>query len=695
MAAVGPKRILIDNHLGPYGARTLSQVDPAAQMAALRDIGTDAVLLQAKCHWGHAYYDTAIGKRHPALDCDLIAAQTQAAHEHGVDPALYYSVRWDEHAYRTHPEWRSHDADGNPQPGPHTRWRWLCLNSPYRDYTYAMLDELLANYTFSRLFLDIVHYRMLCYCEHCQDAWQEHLDEPFPPTPPVSRGSSPPSRRRHAARGRRGRLAREHRARLAAFGNHVVETYLAGVKERIQASGKDIQLTHNAYWPFTHDDYLFGESDATGANFFAPALQTHRLRAFAKERPVEIAFCWDNVMYAGVSESHLTFQAASALAAGADATMIWGAPDTRTGFFGQPVLDKVATTFRKIGPLAEERASATEYADVGLLFSEKQVALGNVPAVAGLSRDTAGAYKYLAEQHFPFRLICEDVLEADDLAGLRAIIVAHPGDLRPESITLLREFAENGGRMLVTGANNLQRDLGIILADRQDHRGARQDGWYIHAPEAWQIPDWELACSLGHWPLRNFPGFGELAYSLKPVVEPHGEVWDSHGTRWGTETGMPAVVFGRFGVGQIAYCNHEPFAEYMLRGARAFGRMVMRILLFIGYAAELRLQGVPNVEAAYTKDGNVIKVFLVNCPVTRPLGEGAGRGRRAGAWVDVAEAVPLADVTIKSALEVRTASAASGEAVHVRQQGKHTFVTLAKLSEVDVVTLEIDPQAGA
>ena len=98
---------------------------------------------------------------------------------------------------------------------------------------------------------------------------------------------------------------------------------------------------------------------------------------------------------------------------------------------------------------------------------------------------------------------------------------------------------------------------------------------------------------------------------------------------------------------------------------------------------------VPNVEAAYTKDGNVLKVFLVNCPVTRPLGQGAGRGRRAGAWVDVPEAVLLADVTIKTVLAVNSASAASGETVHVRRSGKHTFVTLSRLSETDIVSLEI------
>ena len=199
MAIAGPKRVLIDNHLGPYGPHTLSQVDPAAQMAALRDIGTDAVLLQAKCHWGHAYYDTKVGLRHPALDFDLIAAQTDEAHRHGIDPALYYSVRWDEHAYRTQEEWRSHDADGMPLPGRPTRWRWLCLNSPYREYTYDMLEELLANYTFSRLFLDIVHYRMLCFCDHCRQAWEEHSGEPFPAVPMRSPGSRPNSRRRHGS----------------------------------------------------------------------------------------------------------------------------------------------------------------------------------------------------------------------------------------------------------------------------------------------------------------------------------------------------------------------------------------------------------------------------------------------------------------------------------------------------------------
>ena len=685
MAQTGPKRILIDNHFGPYGAGTLSQVDAGAQMAALREIGADAVLLQAKCHWGHAYYDTTAGTRHPALDGDLIGAQLDAARENGIDPGLYYSVRWDEHAYRANPDWRSRDADGKPLPGPPTRWRWLCLNSPYRDYAYAMLDELLAGYAFSRLFLDIVHYRLLCYCEHCQAAWRKQFGEPLPAPPrlgPRAGGRRPGGRRQR-------RFAPADRARLAAFGNRTVDSFLAGVKERIRASGKDVRLTHNAHWPYTHDDYLFGESDATGQNFFLPAMQTHRLRALARGRPVEIAFCWDTVMYGGVSESQLTYQAASALSAGADATVLWGAPDTRSGFFGAPTLDKAANTFKKIGPLAAERAVATEYADIGLLFSEEQVALGNVPMEAGFSRDTAGAYKYLAEQHFPFRLVCDDLLAADDLAGLKALVVAHPGDLRPESLPLVREFVENGGRMLVTGAHNLQRDLGIILADRQEHGRARQDGWFIHAPADWQIPDWELACSLGHWPLRNFPGFGELAYSLKPVVEPRGNVWDSHGTRWSTETGMPAMVCGRFGAGQIAYCNHEPFAEYLLRGARAFGRMVMRILQFIGYAADLRVQGAPNVEAAYTRDGNLLKVFLVNCPVSRPLGQGVGRGRRAGPWVDIPETVPLADLTIKSALPVRAAHAASGQAVHVRPHGTHTLVTLPRLTDVDVVTLEL------
>lgn len=689
MAQAGPKRVLIDNHFGPYGAGTLSQADPAAQMAALREIGADAVLLQAKCHWGHAYYATTASARHPALDFDLIGAQLAAARQHGLDPGLYYSVRWDEHAYHAQPEWRSRDADGSPLPGPPTRWRWLCLNSPYRDYTYTMLDELLAQYTFSRLFLDIVHYRLLCYCEYCQAAWQEQFGAPLPHAPPVHAGAGSRGRKNRPGGRRRRPLAPADRARLAAFGNRIVDSFLVGVKERIRASGKAVQLSHNAFWPYTHDDYLFGESDATGQNFFLPAMQTHRLRALARGRPVEVAFCWDTVMYGGVSESQLTYQAASALSAGADATVLWGAPDVRSGFFGAPTLSKAAAVFNKVEPLAAERAKSTEYADVGLLFSEEQAALGSVPTEAGFSRDTAGAYKYLAEQHFPFRLVCDDLLTADDLAGLKALIVAHPGDLRPDSLPLLRQFVENGGRMLVTGANNLQRDLGIILADRQSHGGARQDGWYIHAPADWQIPDWELACSLGHWPLRNFPGFGELAYSLKPVVEPQGNVWDSHGTRWGTETGMPAVVFGRFGAGQIAYCNHEPFAEYMLRGARAFGRMVMRILQFIGYAAELRVQGAPNVESAYTRDGDLLKVFLVNCPVTRPLGPGVGRGRRAGPWVDIPEAVPLADLTLKSALPVRAAHAASGQNVHVRPAGKHTFITLPRLTDVDVVTLEI------
>ena len=49
------------------------------------------------------------------------------------------------------------------------KWTWLCLNSPYRDYFLRQMEELIANYEFEGLFLDIVlnHRALVCYNPCC------------------------------------------------------------------------------------------------------------------------------------------------------------------------------------------------------------------------------------------------------------------------------------------------------------------------------------------------------------------------------------------------------------------------------------------------------------------------------------------------------------------------------------------------
>ena len=57
----------------------------------LKGCGADAVVFFAKCHYGHAYYDTKVGTRHPRLRKDMLAEVVRGCqlHELGAIRAMF------------------------------------------------------------------------------------------------------------------------------------------------------------------------------------------------------------------------------------------------------------------------------------------------------------------------------------------------------------------------------------------------------------------------------------------------------------------------------------------------------------------------------------------------------------------------------------------------------------------------------
>lgn len=146
----------------------------------LRDSGADAVVFFAKCHYGHSYYYTDIGFRHPRLKSDLLADVIGGCHKHGVGVIGYYSVFLDSAAIRQHPDWRLQatsgaktDAgfdSGNFQP--------VCVNSPYGDeLMIPQCVEVVQRYDVAEMFLDTMTGFQPCYCENCRRAFGRPIPE--------------------------------------------------------------------------------------------------------------------------------------------------------------------------------------------------------------------------------------------------------------------------------------------------------------------------------------------------------------------------------------------------------------------------------------------------------------------------------------------------------------------------------------
>ncbi len=171
-------------HNGPNVV--FDKLDPEWFMAQARRAHVQCIIVQSKDIWGHAYYNTKVGMRHPNLTYDLLARWVELGHRNGLAVVAYYSGQIDIELGLKRPELVSRLADGK-MAFPGTKWLWCCHNSPYRDHAKAMYQEIFSHYDLDGLFIDGTPWPrwysedsgLLCYCEWCQKSYGEEEGESF------------------------------------------------------------------------------------------------------------------------------------------------------------------------------------------------------------------------------------------------------------------------------------------------------------------------------------------------------------------------------------------------------------------------------------------------------------------------------------------------------------------------------------
>ena len=58
----------------------------------LKENHVDAIAMYGKCHYGHAYYYTEVGTRHPRLKTDMMAEVVRGAKKYDIGVVMDYSV---------------------------------------------------------------------------------------------------------------------------------------------------------------------------------------------------------------------------------------------------------------------------------------------------------------------------------------------------------------------------------------------------------------------------------------------------------------------------------------------------------------------------------------------------------------------------------------------------------------------------
>jgi hypothetical protein len=193
MPSLPNREIHLDFHTSGLIGGVGSQFDPASFAKTFKDAGVTAVCLFTRGHHGWCYYPTKVGEQHPHQQVpDLLGAQYRALQKEGIVPSLYTTVCWDELQSDRHPEWLCIRKDGSVmkmdslsgkalspfEPG----WRFLCWNSPYREYVKAQSLEVVARHPDADyLFVDILFNDEPCCCPHCIARMKAHGLDPADP----------------------------------------------------------------------------------------------------------------------------------------------------------------------------------------------------------------------------------------------------------------------------------------------------------------------------------------------------------------------------------------------------------------------------------------------------------------------------------------------------------------------------------
>ncbi len=139
----------------------------------------DSITVFSKCHHGYSYHPSQVNEMHPHLKFDLLAAQLEACREIGVRAPVYISAGYDEKDALQHPEWLlKFNPDMHHDFLFHPGWHFMCLGGGYLDKLIAEIEEVMERYDPVEIFLDICDVRP-CYCNHCIQTMQKRGLDPF------------------------------------------------------------------------------------------------------------------------------------------------------------------------------------------------------------------------------------------------------------------------------------------------------------------------------------------------------------------------------------------------------------------------------------------------------------------------------------------------------------------------------------
>ena len=400
--------------------------------AALKAGHVNSITVFSKCHHGWSYHPTEVNEMHPQLDFDLLGAQLEACKEIDVNAPVYISAGFDEKEYLRRPEWRwlpFPQKERNEEFFNEVHFHHLCFNTNYLDFLCAQIEEVMVKYNPCGIFLDIIAPRW-CFCEKClSDMKALGLDA-------------------------------ENEEDCEKMAQLVYNKYLQKTNEAVRKHSDTATIFHNGghipkgdYRYINANTHLELESLPTGGWGY-----DHFPLSAAYVRTLEdtdflgmtgkFHHSWGE--FGGYKHPNaLIYETALSVANGAGCSI---------GDQMHPLSEMNIATYNLIGKAyahVEEREpwlnGAVNVADIAVLSAEATTKSRETKA------DT-GANRMLLENHFLYNFIDENA----DLSVYKLLILPDASGYSPEMKKKIKEYAENGGKIIATGESIIENGRFIL-----------------------------------------------------------------------------------------------------------------------------------------------------------------------------------------------------------------------------------------
>lgn len=593
--------------------------DPDQFLADLQKGRVRSVQFVAKDIFGHAYYDSKVGIRHPKLHFDMVRALRDACQQGGIRLMLYYSVMVDDYVFRSHPTWRLNDGEQDVM-WDACRCGLLCINSPYIDqWVLPQLRELAEGYAPDGFFLDHVWAwrQPPCRCRYCREQFSEDVGGSIPGSP------------------REPRWAEYHRwiqNRVVALLDECAEVVHEVTPEAVLGANHTCS-TESPLPPPENLGYLIEESsDALSSSFHARYLAT-------TGKPFDVmgtrfAGSWGD--WSLLPATALKHNFAPILANGGSCWL--GDKMYPDGRLEGAAFEVIGEAFEFVEKREPFLRGATPVPYIAVLNSASSQFLAESRGRLPLR----GAHKALVESAYHLNILNEQTL-VQTIGNYKTLILADQSSLGEEVQEAIRQFVRQGGGLVASYATSARDEAGQLLTEfgLTDVFGVTLEGKYPYSvPLSEERPtgtnyayaavtDEAASPDVGPMPLVIHGRFLNVApTTARPLaalvhhlnLEEAPDLFAFGDAPAGEDSGCPAIVVSAYGEGKVVYVAGELFSAYWNSNAPRLKHLIRNLVELVTPEKVLEVDAPPCIEVALFRQGARLLVHLANYHVEKKGG---------------------------------------------------------------------------